>query len=59
MVMGRDVVAGRQYQDLRLPDVVPTACYLLGLPLAQYMEGSVVIEAVDPRYLATHPLVVD
>jgi len=59
MVMGRDVVVGRQYQDLRLPDVVPTACYLLGLPLAQYMEGSVVIDAVDAGYLATHPLVVD
>lgn len=59
MLMGRDVVGGRQYQDLPLPDVVPTACYLLGLPLAQYMEGSVVIEAVDSEYLATHPLVVD
>ncbi len=59
MVMGRDVMGGRQYKDLRLPDVVPTACYLLGLPLAQYMEGSVIIEAVDPGYLATHPLVVD
>ena len=39
--------------------MVPTACYLLGLPLAQYMEGSVIIEAVDARYLSTHPLVVD
>ena len=59
MVMGRDVVGGRHYQDLSLPDVVPTACYLLGLPVAQYMEGSVIIEAVDAGYLATHPLVVD
>ena len=59
MVLGRDVVSGRQYQDIRLPDVVPTTCYLLGLPLAQYMEGSVVIEAVGANYLATHPLVVD
>jgi len=59
MIMGRDVVGGRHYQDIRLPDVVPTVCYLLGLPLAQYMEGSVVIETVDGHYLATHPLVVD
>jgi hypothetical protein len=58
MIMGRDVVGGRHYQDIRLPDVVPTVCYLLGLPLAQYMEGSVVIETVDGHYLATHPLVV-
>jgi hypothetical protein len=34
-------------------------CYLLGLPLAQYMEGAVVIDAVDRGYLASHPLVVD
>lgn len=59
MVLGRDVIGGRQYQDIRLPDVVPTTCYLLGLPLAQYMEGSVIIEGVDADYLATHPLVVD
>jgi hypothetical protein len=59
MISGRDVVPGRQYQDIHLPDVVPTVCYLLGLPLAQYMEGSVIISAVEPDYLATHPLVVD
>ena len=59
MISGRDVVPGRQYQDRRLPDMVPTACYLLGLPLAQYMEGTVIIEAVDAGYLSTHPLVVD
>lgn len=59
MVVGRGVVSGRQYQDIALPDVVPTVCYLLGLPLAQYMEGSVVIEAIDAEYLSTNPLVVD
>lgn len=59
MILGRDVVRGRQAQDIRLPDVVPTACYLLELPLAQYMEGTVVIDAVDPGYLSTHPLVLD
>lgn len=59
MILGRGVVSGRQYQDIPLTDVVPTACYLLGLPLAQYMEGSVVIEAVDTEYLSTNPLMVD
>ncbi|MEE4273204.1 MAG: alkaline phosphatase family protein [Thermoanaerobaculales bacterium] len=59
MVMGRDVVPGRVFDDVRLTDVVPSSCYLLGLPLAQYMAGEVIIEAVDSRYLATHPLVVD
>ncbi len=59
MVMGRDVSGGRQYQNVGLADIVPTACYLLELPVAQYMEGSVVIEGVDADYLATHPLLFD
>ena len=29
---------------------------LLGLPVAQYMEGSVVVGAVKPSFLAEHPL---
>lgn len=59
MIHGRDVAVGRRFQDLSLPDVVPTLCYLLELPVAQYMEGEVVVEAVDEAFLATHPLVVD
>jgi hypothetical protein len=59
MIRGRDVAVGRRFQDLALPDMVPTLCYLLDLPVAQYMEGEVVIEAVDEGYLGTHPLVVD
>ena len=59
MVLGRDVAAGRRFQDLRLPDMVPTVCYRRGLPVAQDMEGEVVVEAVDSEYLARHPLVVE
>jgi hypothetical protein len=59
MIMGRGVVRGQRLNDVRLPDLVPTVCYLLGLPLVQYMEGTVVIAAVEPEYLSTHPLMVD
>lgn len=38
------------------PDVAPTLCYLLGLPVAEYMEGGVVVDLVAPSYLSTHPL---
>jgi hypothetical protein len=38
------------------PDVAPTLCYLLGLPVAEYMEGGVVTDLVAPPYLSTHPL---
>jgi hypothetical protein len=38
------------------PDVAPTLCYLLGLPVAQYMEGSVLVDIIDPAFVAGHPL---
>jgi hypothetical protein len=31
-------------------------CYLLGLPVAQYMEGGVIVDAVEPEFLAENPL---
>jgi hypothetical protein len=36
--------------------VVPTLCYLTGLPIARYMEGRVILDAVDPAYVSGHPL---
>jgi len=36
--------------------VAPTLCYLLGLPTAQYMEGGIIVDAIAPDFLATHPL---
>jgi hypothetical protein len=38
------------------PDVAPTLCYLLGLPVAQYMEGSVLVDIIEPAFLSEHPL---
>jgi len=36
--------------------VAPTLCYLLGLPTAQYMEGGIIVDAIEPEFLATRPL---
>jgi hypothetical protein len=36
--------------------VVPTLCYLLQLPVAQYMDGGVIVDLVDPAFLSDHPL---
>jgi hypothetical protein len=59
MIHGRGAAPGRRFQDRVLADMVPTLLYLVGLPLAQYMEGEVVIDAIDPTFLETRPLVVD
>ena len=56
ILLGEGVDAGRRVPSVNPPDVAPTLCYLLGLPVAQYMEGSVVISAVTPSFLAEHPL---
>ncbi len=59
LIHGREVAPGRSFRDRELADLVPTVLYLVGLPVAQYMEGEVVVDAVDRGFLETHPLVVD
>jgi hypothetical protein len=56
VLLGDAVEVGPQPVAAAVPDLAPTLCYLLGLPVAQYMEGGVVIDLVKPSYLATHPL---
>ncbi len=55
-LLGDNVEAGQRAVSVVPPDVAPTLCYLLGLPVAQYMEGGVVVELVEPVYLETHLL---
>jgi hypothetical protein len=56
LLRGEGVPAGQRFGVARTPDVAPTLCYLLGLPVAQYMEGGVILEAVDREFLSTHAL---
>ncbi len=56
ILLGGGVEPGRLVAEASSPDVAPTLCYLLGLPVAQYMEGSVLVDAVEPEFLAEHAL---
>jgi len=56
LLIGPGVTPGVTLPPVALEDLAPTLCYLLDLPVAQYMEGRVVVEAVDPEWLASHPL---
>ena len=56
VLLGDGVEAGQLAAEAPPPDVAPTLCYLLGLPVAQYMEGGVVVDLVAPSYLSSHPL---
>lgn len=56
ILLGHGVVPGQRMKPDQLVDVTPTLCYLLHLPVAQSMEGRVILDAIDPRYLAATPL---
>lgn len=56
ILVGRGVVPDHLMQRVMLPDVAPTLCYLVGLPVTQSMEGRVILDAVEPDFLAEHPL---
>jgi hypothetical protein len=56
VMLGDSVRLGGTVPTARTPDVAPTVCYLLDLPVAQYMDGSVIVELIDPGFLADRPL---
>jgi hypothetical protein len=56
LLYGPVVPAGRRFAEVRTTDCAPTLCYLLGLPVSQYMEGGLIVDAVEDQYLADHPL---
>jgi hypothetical protein len=56
ILLGEGTDPGRRVSPVNPPDIAPTLCYLLGLPVAQYMEGSVVVGMVTPSFLEEHPL---
>jgi hypothetical protein len=56
ILVGDAIAAGERFPEAALPDLAPTLCYLLGLPAAQYMEGRVLVDVVNPEFLAGHPL---
>lgn len=56
MLAGPGVAAGQRFRTARLVDVVPTLCYLQGLPTAPYMAGGVIVDAIEPDFLSSHPL---
>ena len=42
--------------DASILDVTPTILYAMNLPVADAMDGQVVLEAFDPEFVAAHPV---
>jgi hypothetical protein len=49
-------VTHRVLRPAQLVDVTPTLLYLLGLPVAQDMDGSVLVDAIEPGHLEANPV---
>jgi len=53
---GRDIVPGTQLDSPGVLDVTPTLLTLMGLPVADDMDGRVLTEAIEPAFLERYPV---
>ncbi len=56
VMAGKDIRSGSRIPERRVEDIAPTILTLYGLPVADDMDGSVVVEALTDRFLRTHPV---
>jgi hypothetical protein len=56
--LGPEVLPGVSFGSMSIVDVVPTALYLLDLPIARDMDGSIIEQILTPGYTRQHPAVV-
>lgn len=52
---GKHIRPGVRLSGAQITDVTPTAIHLMGLPIPDDMDGSVLVEALEPDWLAAHP----
>lgn len=56
VLWGRDIAGGRELEDPSVLDITPTILTLYGLPVAEDMDGRVLLEAIEPGFLSGHPV---
>jgi hypothetical protein len=55
--LGPGVQAGQPFGRAAIADVVPTALYVLGLPIARDLDGSIVEQILDPADVLERPAI--
>jgi len=56
ILYGTPFKKGYRIANASVYDIAPTLIYLLGLPVPADMEGQVLLDAIDPHWLASHPV---
>ncbi len=54
VLWGKDIVGGRELVSPSVLDITPTLLTLYGLPVADDMDGRVLVEAIEPSFLSSH-----
>ncbi len=55
-VYGKNIKKGVKLTHASVLDIVPTILYLKGLPVGKDMDGNVLIEAIDEKFVKENPL---
>ena len=53
---GPHIRAGHQIENAEIIDLAPTVLYTMGLPVPDDMDGRILTDSFDERYLSTHPI---
>jgi predicted AlkP superfamily phosphohydrolase/phosphomutase len=59
VMTGKDIQPRRELQGARVVDLAPTILHLLGVPVPTDMDGEVLTEIFDVKYLKQHPVCYD
>lgn len=56
LIKGPQIKKGHQIQDAHIYDIMPTVLYLFDLPIAEDMDGKVLTEVFDKKFLKERPI---
>lgn len=56
LILGPGVAAGTRLDDARIEDVLPTALYAVGMPIARDMKGDLLRRLFDRGFLEANPV---
>ena len=56
ILWGKNIRRGVTVKPRNVLDVLPTMLYLIGLPVAEDMDGQVMKDAIDPQFLQSNPV---